>query len=583
MGGIMEEDRSTDSSDVDDLPSYGFLQRRCSQSSRAQAKTADTMATDSLDFEDPSSPPPALSQETCAVGVGGQRDVVMISSESEEEEAYVPLSMRLKQRLGGPATSVLFLNPDQTLRTSEGQPNICALQQQLKINSQPVVHRSAPFIPRPEEGVKDACFTGCPEVFHTLCASGSGLSVEAGSSPPKKEIAKCTMAEIKASKDDGLRRKVGKESRRLELERQRAEKKALVDAVKALRPEECIKHMVVSVDPGRDCWVPTFNVCAALLQVEGGGALLTSLQALGCSCAIEKQSISRSVTWSRRTPGTRASAGEEHGVAESHTVIHVPVDDFIGMVHNYSREQSGVSVDAGQTLTSWTLLLLAQNSGCTPSLAVIDIEKYFRSQKSQNHKKYREAVLGSDPTAALGKRRKKKEGCGKLPEVSRVAMEEACHLQLHTGVQVHFLASWKDFSDYITMSTKAVAEAPFKREREKIGFSFCLESEWAGGQRVDRDGKGLLQVWKRQIQQLNRVSPDMASAVIAAYPSPRLLAEAYGRCTSDREKASLLSDVMIRRGEGVTSTTRRVGPELSKRLFLLMTSLNPEQVLDSGN
>ncbi len=64
-----------------------------------------------------------------------------------------------------------------------------------------------------------------------------------------------------------------------------------------------------------------------------------------------------------------------------------------------------------------------------------------------------------------------------------------------------------------------------RREREKTGFTFCLESEWAGGQKVDRSGNGLLQVWKRQIQQLNRVSPDMASAILSAYPSPRLLAQ----------------------------------------------------------
>lgn len=63
----------------------------------------------------------------------------------------------------------------------------------------------------------------------------------------------------------------------------------------------------------------------------------------------------------------------------------------------------------------------------------------------------------------------------------------------------------------------------FRRQKEPTGFSFCLESEWVGGQRVDRSGKGLLQVWKRQIQQLNRVSQDVASAILAAYPSPRLL------------------------------------------------------------
>lgn len=67
----------------------------------------------------------------------------------------------------------------------------------------------------------------------------------------------------------------------------------------------------------------------------------------------------------------------------------------------------------------------------------------------------------------------------------------------------------------------------FRHQKEKTGFSFCLESEWLGGQRVDKSGKGLLYVWKRQIQQLNRVSEDMASAILAAYPSPQLLKKVH--------------------------------------------------------
>ncbi|XP_042371163.1 crossover junction endonuclease EME1-like, partial [Plectropomus leopardus] len=238
---------------------------------------------------------------------------------------------------------------------------------------------------------------------------------------------------------------------------------------------------------------------------------------------------------------------------------------------------------SGPTLTSWVQEQQRRHPTKILSLVVIDLEKYFRSQKSQSQKRFREAVTGEERGGGgQVKKRRKNGGANVLPEVSRVELEEAVvHLQLHNGVTVCFLSTWKDFCDHITMTTKAVAEAPFKREREKTGFSFHLESEWAGGQRVDKAGKGLLQVWKRQIQQFNRVSPDMASAILAAYPSPQLLRKAYGLCKSERERISLLSDLLIRRGEGVTSTTRRVGPELSKRLFLLMNSCDPEQTLDS--
>lgn len=98
---------------------------------------------------------------------------------------------------------------------------------------------------------------------------------------------------------------------------------------------------------------------------------------------------------------------------------------------------------------------------------------------------------------------------------------------------------------------------------------------------MDQAGRGLALVWRRQIQQLNRVSSEMASAIADAYPSPQLLVQAYQRCVSEQERQNLLADIQVRRGEGVTSTSRRVGPELSRRIYLQMTTGQPDLILDS--
>lgn len=100
---------------------------------------------------------------------------------------------------------------------------------------------------------------------------------------------------------------------------------------------------------------------------------------------------------------------------------------------------------------------------------------------------------------------------------------------------------------------------------------------------MDRSGRGLAVVWRRQIQQLNRVSLEMASAVVDAYPSPQLLIQAYKRCFSEQERQNLLADIQVRRGEGVTATSRRLGPELSRRIYLQMTALQPDLSLDSAD
>ncbi|KAL7869467.1 hypothetical protein AOLI_G00134550 [Acnodon oligacanthus] len=526
----------SDSSDSEELPIIDFSQCRNTQ----EELKHDLVVLDGSDSVS------SCARHMMTRAVRG--DVLMVSSESEEEEAFIPLSVRLRQKQAEMATATVMHGSQMSSVNHNGD------------KSSPAINTHHIPVVQPADHLR--------EYSDNISHQSSDYDATRVSKDPLPRgenllKGKRTPAEIEAAKEEALRRRAEREKQQGERERLRAEKKALADAVKAMRPEECLKHMVVTVDPG-------------LLQLEGGGALLTSLHAMGCSCAIEKQTVPRSVSWVRRVPCPQT--GELLSIPESHTVIQVPVEDFISMVHNYTQEQRcGRTPECGISLTSWTLRLMDRNPGRNLSLVVIDIEKYFKSQNAKSRQKFRDAVLGDG-----GMKKRKRKGAEEHPSVSRVEMEEALvDLQLHTGVQVHFHSTWNGFTDYVTMSTKAVAEAPFKREREKTGFSFCLESEWAGGQKVDRTGKGLLQVWKRQIQQLNRVSPDIASAILNAYPSPQLLIQAYRQCKSEREKVTLLSDVLIRRGEGVTSTTRRVGPELSKRLFLLMTSADPQQTLDS--
>uniref|UniRef100_H2MIJ9 Essential meiotic structure-specific endonuclease 1 n=1 Tax=Oryzias latipes TaxID=8090 RepID=H2MIJ9_ORYLA len=457
---------SCSSTDLDEeLPLFDFLQptQRCIQGSPTESEQA---------------------AKTKAGVPPGTADVMMISSDSDDD--YAPLAQRLKPS-SDPSSVSGGKMPDggfSLSRSSSCQNGVVAA------GLPPSVRREEP----------------------QSCKTSSAW----------RNLTKRPTEEIQTSLEEALRRRQDKEALKQEREKQKAEKRAVAEAAKALRPEECIKHMVVAVDP-------------ALLQLEGGGALLASLQALGCSCAIEKQPLPRSISWMRRAPPAQ---------------VRRPASSHL----RWMEQKVGRS-DSGPTLTAWVQQQQRRQPRKTLSLAVIELEKYFRRHR---------LICGRNKLTAL-----------LIPSQQAVV-----HLQLHAGISVHFLPSWKEFADYIAMTTKAVAEAPFKREREKTGFSFYLESEWAGGHRVDRGGRGLLQVWKRQIQQFNRVSPDMAAAILAAYPSPQLLLQAYARCHTETEKTSLLSDLLIRRGEGVTSTTRRVGPELSKRIFLTMHSPDPEQTLD---
>ena len=96
------------------------------------------------------------------------------------------------------------------------------------------------------------------------------------------------------------------------------------------------------------------------------------------------------------------------------------------------------------------------------------------------------------------------------------------------------------------------------------------------------DGKsesGAKKAWRQMLLQFHNVSADVADAIVSQYPSMRSLRRAYQRPCSTGEKELLLADLIIRRGIGSLENCRRVGPELSKKVFKLMTCKSKDDVL----
>ncbi|KAM4664252.1 crossover junction endonuclease EME1 isoform 1-T2 [Discoglossus pictus] len=322
---------------------------------------------------------------------------------------------------------------------------------------------------------------------------------------------------------------------------------------------------------GKDLEQVTVRIDPGLLQGGCGGQVLSALQTQEMACEILPQVVPRSITWSRTVWDVQ---GAGSSLEEAEIIIFVPVEEFVSMIQTSSKESFFAS--SKETLRGFVTRVTASRAGKVPTLVVMELEKYFRGNKNQSKKRMQEAVRGEKAPP-----RKKKGVKETLPVLSRVEVEEVLiDVELHTGVHVWFLETWKEFADFVCMFTKAVTEAPNKRQRENSNFSFYLDGEWAGGMKVDRCGKGLLEVWRRQFQQFNRVSVEIANAVVAAYPSPQLLVQAYHDCHTESQCHNLLSDILVRRGEGVTSTSRRVGPELSKRIYQQLMTLEPELSLE---
>lgn len=164
----------------------------------------------------------------------GRADVMMMSESDDDDAPDIPLAQRLKQRR------------DNVVSSSSAVTNGNHAEQPSSLSSIRQVQPSNTVI---SEGLP-ALLQHCP-----LSTAGS-----TGLSPPRGKQAKRKAEEIQSSREEALKRRQGrerqqrdKEALRQEQEREKAERKMLAEAVKALRPDECIKHMVVVVDPGRQC------------------------------------------------------------------------------------------------------------------------------------------------------------------------------------------------------------------------------------------------------------------------------------------------------------------------------------------
>ncbi|KAF6298464.1 essential meiotic structure-specific endonuclease 1 [Rhinolophus ferrumequinum] len=555
-------------SDSELLPVFAFLKKEPSSTK------SEIVVVDASDSESSCPPSPTLNDPPrvpdTAETVTQTQPVRVLSSASEDEEELIPLAERLTCKF----LTHKQLNPEASSfpvkrvwdhQNNEGASCEWKTQPFPKIPDVPVHDTTERCASNNKDPVADnRCHqlpgdqAPCPGQSNSL----TGTKTNADIPLPQKRTKHNPKVQRRGSQGCQL---WGRASQKEGAPRQQERKKAaaLVNRLEAQRPEECLKHIVVLLDP-------------VLLQTEGGGQLLGALQAMECCCVIEAQAVPCSITWRRRAG--MAEDGEESWVEEPLVLVLLLTEAFVSMIYNFKQGSLGSTEKGKETLRSFVTDITARTAGKALSLAIMDQEKCFSAPKTPRRRKQRLA----NREQAKEKKKQRPPEANKGPVVSRVDMEEALvDLQLHTHAQARIVQSWKELADFTCMFTKAVAEAPFKKLRDQTSFSFCLESDWARGMKVDRAGRGLAQVWRRQIQQLNRVSLEMASAVVATYPSPQLLVQAYRRCFSEQERQNLLADIQVRRGEGVTSTSRRVGPQLSRRIYLQMTTLQPDLSLDS--
>ncbi|XP_040447472.1 crossover junction endonuclease EME1-like [Falco naumanni] len=313
---------------------------------------------------------------------------------------------------------------------------------------------------------------------------------------------------------------------------QRRERNARAQMPQAQQPGESQERIAVVIDP-------------VLLQKAGGVHVLRALQAENYCCVWASQAIPCSISWTRQI---QVDAGTEC-VEEERVLTVLQLEDFMGMVYNYKQVAQG-SAEQLTTLSGYVTYMMEAMPQKIIALAVVGVEEYFRIQSRKN-----------PPQAAASVNQEEEEGSLRNLGITRRDVQEALvDLQVSKQVQIQMFESWEELGEFVTMFTKAVSEAPFRRAQEETDLPFYAGPGCCGGPKVDRVVNGLLQVWKWQLEEIRQVNFAMAEAIAAAFPSPQLLYQAYN-LTSEPERESLLVNIPSRSGAG--RTFQAVRPDLS--------------------
>ncbi|XP_018361456.1 PREDICTED: crossover junction endonuclease EME1 isoform X2 [Trachymyrmex cornetzi] len=328
------------------------------------------------------------------------------------------------------------------------------------------------------------------------------------------------------------------------------EKKMLKD----MKPGECIKFMEVYLDRGIDS-------VASREEIE------SALQNAGIKFNVTTEKIPNSITWRRNVK--EDYIGENNDVR---TRRSVQMEEYAIVI--WSNYKAVKHVAKGTFCTSVSdYKALIPNYNMT--LVICGMEEYFAYWKKQK----------SDQNPGSKRSRYNDKGnqqFNTLPIISRQQLEMCLtEIQIVVKCSSRLIENLQDLALMICQYTKSISEIPYKlqkRGNQEGKFDWYVMGDNKNTVRVDKDGNGLKRLWQQQLCQFNLSSLEVSEAICTVYPSPIQLIKTYRNYTPD-EGMNLLKDISIRRAAGPLTAVRKIGPEFSKKMYIMFTSQNGNALL----
>jgi len=328
--------------------------------------------------------------------------------------------------------------------------------------------------------------------------------------------------------------------------------------------EEVHKYMVVVIDPQVVSSPPGTDILN-LLKNPPDGKSESIFQFV-----VEQQPEPGVLTWRRRVVSHQLRDGrvqfDAQVLEEDRAMLFLSAANVADKVVEGSFE-------------CWVKDVKRKLDGKHVTLMVYDYNSYLRADKNARERVKKAMVRGENPS--------KRDT--NVANISQYTMEEALVSLSIEGLADHLTfdkansaKGWRDCGGTVFHHTRAVAEAPLKLKKGlsgSAGFSF-----WAKADTKDCVAlKNLPEYWKQVIMQVSSgAGLEKASAIATQYPAPSSLLQAYSRCSSVKECEELLANLEVRRTDNILGGTRKVGPDISRRLYIVLTADDPNVFLSKN-
>ena len=304
---------------------------------------------------------------------------------------------------------------------------------------------------------------------------------------------------------------------------------------------------------------------------------------------VEQEQYGSIITWRRKVKSTYNDEDDQWEptsrcriVKEKHVLIHLPAGDFAA-VAAVSRSGSGTSIvrteqEMKANLDAYFLAIRRRFGDCIPVYLLEGLRSWLKKNENTKNRAYTAAVraqmlqTNTESSVSEQRGRKRKKPPSELLDLSHITSDIIddllLHLQLtHQPVLIYHTPTPTDSASQISALTQHLATRPYRLAQLEYNLksaSFCMDVGQV------RTGDNTKETFIKMLQEVQRVTPSMAYSIVEEFKTVRKLVKEF-----DKHGNLLLEDIRKAMNKNGGWSDKRLGPQVSKRLFKVFMGRDP--------